>query len=317
MKLVPLNTIFHVEYGNQFDFSKMTLSDDDEGINFVARSSKNFGIVGRVDKKIIEPYEAGLITVCLGGSILESFIQPAKFYTAQNIKVLKPLGELSFNEKLFYCICIKENRFRYSTFGREANVSLNSLLVPSQMPRHFEKIALSNIIEDFKKPVLTPERKLKHIRWHEFRLDELFNLKKGTRILNRDMIPGETPCIRATGQNNGITAYIAHPPNHAGNTITVSYNGSIGEAFYQERPHFALDDVNVLYPKPLFKLNKYTAIFTCTLIRKERFRFNYGRKWHLERMSETKIKLPIMENGRPDFEFIENYIKSLLYSGSI
>ncbi len=315
MKVVPLNTIFKVEYGNQLDFSKMLLSDIG-GINFISRSSKNFGIVGKVEKSLIDdPYEKGLITVCLGGSILESFVQPEKFYTAQNIKVLTPLKKLSYNEKLFYCLCIRENRFRYSTHGREANVSLNNLLVPETMPKEFTNVSLTNVLVDVSKPIAKAEIKLDFNKFKEFRYDDLFKIKKGERILNRDMFPGNTPCVRATGQNNGITAYIAHAPNHSGNTITVSYNGSIGEAFYQETPHFSLDDVNVLYP--LFSMNKYIAFFICTLIRKERFRFNYGRKWHLERMNETIIKLPIDKKENPDFNLMERYIKSLPFSSSI
>lgn len=317
MKLVKLNTIFDIEYGNQFDLSKMALSNDTDGVNFISRSSKNFGISGKVEMDLTEePYSAGLITVCLGGSILESFIQPDKFYTAQNIKVLIPKKALTLNEKLFYCLCIKLNRFRYSSHGREANVSLDTLIVPAKMPKTFETVTLKNIVTDFSKSISDKKNiKFETKLWKEFKYDNLFDVKKGSRILNRDMQPGTTPCIRATGQNNGITAFIAHEPNHDGNTITVSYNGSIGEAFYQEKPHFSLDDVNVLYPK--FSLNKYIAFFLCTLIRKERFRFNYGRKWHLERMNETTIKLPVNKNGFPDWKYMENYIKALPFSKSV
>jgi hypothetical protein len=38
---------------------------------------------------------------------------------------------MSLSTKLFYCLCIEANRFRYSTFGREANRTLKNLLVPS------------------------------------------------------------------------------------------------------------------------------------------------------------------------------------------
>ncbi len=318
MKLVKLNTIFNIEYGNQFDLSKMVLSSDSDAVNFISRSSKNFGISGKVEENItVEPYKAGLITVTLGGTyLLTSFIQPNVFYTAQNVKVLIPKKALTFNEKLFYCICIGANRFRYSSHGREANVSLDTLIVPAKMPKAFETVTLKNIVTDFSKSVVeTKNIKFETKLWKQFKYDDLFDIKKGSRILNRDMQPGTTPCIRATGQNNGITDFIAHEPNHEGNTITVSYNGSIGEAFYQENPHFSLDDVNVLYPK--FTLNKYIAFFLCTLIRKERFRFNYGRKWHLERMNETTIKLPVNKKGVPDWKYMENYIKALPFSKSV
>ena len=85
--------------------------------------------------------------------------------------------------------------------------------------------------------------------------------------------------------------------------------------FYQNKPFWASDDVNVLYPK--FKINPYIAMFLTTLIRKEKFRFNYGRKWHMERMNKTLIKLPCSSNGEPDWQFMEIYIKGLKYSKTI
>ena len=38
---------------------------------------------------------------------------------------------MSLETKLYYCLCIEANRFRYSTYGREANRTLRTLLVPS------------------------------------------------------------------------------------------------------------------------------------------------------------------------------------------
>jgi hypothetical protein len=123
---------------------------------------------------------------------------------------------------------------------------------------------------------------------------------------------GHTPYIGAIDGNNGYRQLISTEPIHDGNTITVNYNGSVGEAFYQPEPYWASDDVNVLYPK--FKMNKYSALFICAIIRKEKYRFNFGRKWHVERMRVSKIKLPIKSEGKPDYEFMERYIKCLPYS---
>jgi restriction endonuclease S subunit len=122
--------------------------------------------------------------------------------------------------------------------------------------------------------------------------------------------------IGTTDSNNGITAKISNDKYiHSANTITVSYNGSIAEAFYQNEPFWATDDVNVLYPK--FELNPYIAMFLCTLIYKEKYRFNYGRKWDKEMMQNSKIKLPITSDGSPDWQLMEDYVKSLPYSKSI
>jgi hypothetical protein len=109
--------------------------------------------------------------------------------------------------------------------------------------------------------------------------------------------------------------FIGQPPIHEGNTITVNYNGSVGESFYQPKPFWASDDVNVLYPK--FRFNKYIAMFLIPLIKGEKYRFNYGRKWESSRMKESIIRLPVNNLGNVDVDFMENYIKSLPYSKSL
>lgn len=145
-------------------------------------------------------------------------------------------------------------------------------------------------------------------KWKLFRYDEIFEVKKGKRLTKADMIEGEIPYIGAIDSNNGISTHISNNEHlHSANTITVSYNGSIGYAYYQSKPFWATDDVNVLYPK--FKINEYIAEFLCTLIEKEQFRFCYGRKWDKDLMKTSKIKLPINNDGNPDWEKIENYVK--------
>lgn len=158
-------------------------------------------------------------------------------------------------------------------------------------------------------PIIDPEK------WRWFPYHQIFDIKKGKRLTKEEMEPGETPFIGSSEYNNGVTAYINEKPIHTSNTITVAYDGSVGEAFYQDTDFYALDSVNVLYPR--FYLNPYIAIFLITLIRKEKYRFSYGRKWKLERMNESTIKLPVDKDGNPDWLFMEKYIKSLPYSASI
>jgi hypothetical protein len=76
-----------------------------------------------------------------------------------------------------------------------------------------------------------------------------------------------------------------------------------------------IDDVNVLYPK--CKLNPFIAMFLCTLIQMEKYRYNFGLKWDKASMKQSKIKLPVTLEKLPDWQLIENYIKSLNYSKSI
>lgn len=64
-------------------------------------------------------------------------------------------------------------------------------------------------------------------------------------------------------------------------------------------------------------MNPFIGMSLCSLIKKERYRFNYGRKWHKDRMLKSKIKLPVTPDGKPDWNFMEYYIKSLPYSANL
>jgi hypothetical protein len=314
----PLEEIFNIQYGNQLDLNKCVICEKPEGYNFVNRSEKNCGVSARIlkeEKK--KPFPAGLITVAMGGSVLASFVQQEPFYTGQNVKVLTPIKEMSDLVKLYYCNCIEQNRFRFSTFGREANYSFDSILVPSlnEIPKKLDEISMADY-EFNKESVSNKKLKLNTENWKWFKYDEIFDIKKGKRLTKADMIEGYINFIGASKFNNGLTTKIGNKKFvHKANTITLSYNGSIGEAFYQLEPFWATDDVNVLYPK--FKLNPYIAIFLCTLIPTEKYRWGFGRKWDREMMQESTIKLPIAKDNKPDWQYMENYIKSLPYSSYI
>lgn len=151
--------------------------------------------------------------------------------------------------------------------------------------------------------------------WIPFKLGSLFELKKGKRLTKANMTDGDTPFIGAIESNNGVSNYIGQTALHPAGTITVNYNGSVAEAFYQPEPFCASDDVNVLYPN--FEMSPAVGIFISTLIRREKYRFSYGRKWHLERMRESEIYLPTDANGDPDFLFMQEYIEGMPFSDQI
>jgi hypothetical protein len=151
-------------------------------------------------------------------------------------------------------------------------------------------------------------------KWTNFTYKELFEIKKGKRLTIENMNAGTTPFIGSIDSNNGYRDFVSKDPNHSANTITVNYNGSVGEAFYQPSPFWASDDCNVLYSSDI---NQYIGLFLTTVIRHDRYRFNYGRKWHMQRMMSSILCLPSTDEGKPDWQFMENYIKSLPYSSNL
>lgn len=305
-----ISDLFEVFYGVNLEYNKMI--PHESGVPFVARGSGNNGVVGyvrRIDG--IKPNPSNTISVAGGGSVLESYLQEEPYYSGRDLYYLKPKKPLSKNTLLFYCLVLRSNKYRFS-YGRQANRTLGDLLIPSvdEIPSWVEETVIP------KKPnpnsINNSTIDFSDRRWEWFELQKLFKLKKGKRLTADNFISGDTPFIGAIDNNNGYREFIGQRPIHYGNTITVNYNGSVGEAFYQTDPFWASDDVNVLYPK--FNMNVFSALFICTIIKQEKYRYSFGRKWHLDRMKISTIYLPVTKEGNPDWQFMEDYIKSLPYS---
>ena len=154
----------------------------------------------------------------------------------------------------------------------------------------------------------TKKKKVDTREWKPFAIGELFDVEKGKRLIKAEMKPGNIRFIGSSASNNGCTAMIGNDKNqHSGNTITVCYNGSVGETFYQSQPFVASDDVNVLYPK--FAMNQQIALFIAPLIKSASSRYDYIDKWKKETMKADKILLPVNQNGDPDWDYMEEYMK--------
>ncbi|MDO4993335.1 MAG: restriction endonuclease subunit S, partial [Prevotellaceae bacterium] len=149
--------------------------------------------------------------------------------------------------------------------------------------------------------------------WKHFEIGKLFKVDKGQRLTKADQKEGSINYVGASAFNNGITNHIGNTEsiNPAG-TISVCYNGSIGESFYQDAPYWATDDVNVLTPQ--FDMNQYIALFICAVIKNESVKYAFNNKWTKDIMEKSQIPLPVAEDGTPDYKFMEEYIKSLPYS---
>lgn len=124
-----MNELFEVKYGINMELNTCVIAepDDEDAINFVARTEANNGISARVkpvDGK--EPQPAGIITCAGGGSVLSTFLQEEPFYSGRDLYLLIPKYTMSRLAKLFCITVIKANRYRYS-YRRQANITLPNL----------------------------------------------------------------------------------------------------------------------------------------------------------------------------------------------
>jgi hypothetical protein len=130
---MKVKDLFTVYQGNSLELMHIGESKG-TGINFVSRTAQNNGVVAEVERQEdITPFPDGYITVALGGSVLSAFVQTKPFYTAFHIAALKPQREMTLAEKLYYCMCIKANAYRYG-YGRQANKTLKDIELPDAVP---------------------------------------------------------------------------------------------------------------------------------------------------------------------------------------
>ena len=324
-KLIKISDLFNIVYGINLELVNLEQckSTNKNSIPFVSRTANNNGVSAYViQTDDIKPNPKHTLSIAGGGSVLSTFYQPFPYYSGRDLYVLRPKTKLSSIEMLFYAKCISHNKYKYN-YGRQANKTLKNIEVPAKMPNNlknnltvFFEEHLNNISNNISnQAVINKKTTINTNIWQSYKLTELFEIKgsKTTSLLQlQEHGKGEFPYVTTQATNNGIAGFYDFNTED-GNVLTVD-SAVVGYCSYQELAFSASDHVEKLIPR--FKMNKFTAMFFVTILNLEQYRYNYGRKCSQNRMKTTNIKLP-EKDGKPDFEFMENYIKSLQYSVSI
>jgi Type I restriction modification DNA specificity domain len=316
-----LDALFRSVRGNDLDRNTLVEVEPPDGVNYVTRVGGNNGVSGRV---LLPPdiiaHPGGVLTVALGSRnyALATFLQPEPFVTGQNIQVLVPKNlDMPPLEKLWWAACITENRFRFGR-GRYANRTLDSLELPDEVPEWVvsQESESRELLEGPTPDPFTsgPPLELTSIagQWSDFRIGDIFDVRKGSRLTKRQRIPGTTIYVGTAKINNGWVDMISAVPKFPPLSITVPYNGNIGYALLQPVPFCASDDVHVLIPRTPVGVG--ALLFVCAVIRSERYRFAYGRKWNLDRMVRSTLHLPTDSQAEPNWEAMQRFVASRPFS---
>ena len=320
MKLIQVQDLFEVRYGSNLELNKqIKLSPNDpNAIPYVSRTAQNNGVTAYIQATDAKLNPAHTLSVACGGSVLSTFYQAKPYYSGRDLYFLKPKVKLSVRQMLYYKMCIEANKSRFN-YGRQANRTLPILEIPApeEIPAWVETAELPQQYTD--KAKSDGKVELPSVNeWREFKYTDLFERTRGQggRARGAKQNPGKNPYIGASAENNGTTFWTSLEPTEAEGAITVSNNGSIGAAFYQDKPFLASSDVSVLRLKDR-ALTKQIGLFIITVIGQEQSKFSYGRKWGLSRMKESFIALPATPEGQPDYDLMERYINSLPYSANL
>ena len=152
--------------------------------------------------------------------------------------------------------------------------------------------------------------------WRWFEYNQLFDITGSKTTSKNDLEEsgrGQYPYVTTQALNNGVECFY-NIATEKGNVLTVD-SAVLGFCAYQSQDFSASDHVEKLIPK--FKLSPYVAMFLTTIINMEQYRYSYGRKCSQKKLKKSKIKLPVDQYDNPDWQWMENYIKGLPYSGCL
>lgn len=163
-------------------------------------------------------------------------------------------------------------------------------------------------------PIKASEIDLNCVKWKAFEIKQVFDKiysVKGKTIDSYQV--GMIPYITTSAISNGLTNYIFADTEVMTNKNVITVDPIKGKTFYHPYEFVgrggAGSAINVLESR---NLNKYVGLFIATMIESNSFpKASYGTQLNGKRLKKQKIMLPVTGKETPDWDFMEDYIKSI------
>ncbi|MDR7371061.1 restriction endonuclease subunit S [Flavobacterium aquidurense] len=318
-KEFKIQEIFTVEKGIYLHSSKILKGDNP----YITARSENNGLNQLIGNESI--FKGNAITI--EKINLSAYYQKHDFYCSHDVSVIRNQFLNQFNA-IFICNMINRQGFKYS-YGRQAQMNIvkkETIYLPcdefgnpdyifmEQYINHRE-ITKQNLYDTyvnerlkklgFIKKVLPLEQKV----WKEFFIEDIAEISSGRDIYESERVSGNVPYITATANQNGIGYFVKNENvTLEENCLSVNRNGSVGYSFYHPYKGLFSNDCRKLR---LHHNNKYVGLFISRQITSQKEKYGYGYKMGTGRLKRQKIMLPVDNNEKPDYLYMEQFIKNI------
>lgn len=303
--------------------------DDSYSIRYITRTGENNGCelladVRDVDKKCIEKSNA----ISIGDTTATCFYQSKDFITGDHMVVVRADQWLNEYTALYIVAVLKNEQYKYS-YGRAYlmdRIKDTIIKLPVDTNEKPDYQFMEDYIKSLRHKPLTTKNKQGHAPdlnvqdWKEFKIKDFFKVELAKGDIKLDEVDeGDIPLVSSGESNNGIVGYIDRAGDgkseiFPANRITIDM---FGNAFYQNEPFYAVSHGRVNILKPKFDLTRNIGLFMSAIIKQEQYKFSYGRAVYSGVAENMDIVLPINTDGKPNWQFMEDYIKSLPYGDRI
>lgn len=341
--VIIMNKTFELfNFTDIFDFNRGTRFTKNEQvpgeIPYISSTKKNNGIDNYVNPPLYSKKGSKItiynncMTLSNSGSVGYLYYHNYNFVASDHVTViwLKDSNkQLTRNIALYLKPIFESMKYKYN-FGREISndrLKKEKILLPiissgipdwdymeSFITQRENGICFNNINK--KNEINFSKGLIDTSNWKFFNLVNIWDtVKRGERQKSEDRIPGDMPYYSASVDNNGRTDAISNPTFTTNDALIYT---TFGDCFYVEGVFTASDEISIFKHS---KLNKYNALFIATVLNQSKYKYQFGRKAFYNKIENEKIKLPAVQNQsgeiEPDWQYMEEYIKSLPYSSNI
>ena len=266
------------------------------------------------------------ITIVRTGKPGITFYHDYKFSTSGSVRILS-LKTKKLNKYIatFLNTSLEKLQYKYSYGKKLGTIRLKAeriwLPITDDNTIDWDNIELyiktleSEIKPEINEIKTSDEIDLESKTWKEFIINNIFNISSSNGPIKQTKVSGNIPYITGSTFNNGIDDYITNDSNYKefNNTITIAKDGTCnGEAFYH--PYKFIINSHALILDTKNKTNKYQKLFLITSLNKLSKKYSYGMALSQTRLKAETIWLPVTDEGQPDYQFMEDYIKSISFS---
>lgn len=322
-------------------------NDKSKGLIFVSRTETNNGcdvLIERDDRVIIEAGNA----IIIGDTTATCFYQEKEFTTGDHIIICRS-NWLNKYTALFFKTIMDNEKYRFN-YGRAFKMELvreHRIKLPAITNKNGDTVPDWQWMEDYAKNTLLPQLpmktrqvwdkrynnqplsaqklELKVEEWKWFKLPKIFSQLQKCKCSNATELLEEGTDIAYIGakkNDNGVMQYVQYNADLVtkGHCIVLigDGQGSVGYSLYQPKDFIGSTTLIAGYSE---HLNPYTAQFLVAIIDQDRYRYSFGRKFNLTAINKTMLKLPATTNKQgeivPDWQWMEDYIKGLPFSGAL
>ena len=331
LKPFVLGDIFKIKNSKSIDRNK--LQQGDGKIPYITQTGLNGGIAKFVCNQGIEKLNSGnVITVCIDTH--EVFYQQCNYYSTQNVMRLE-CSQLNNYKAAFVVVILRqilEQRFNYSyksTLKRISKLEISLPFTSDGKPdwnmmeayikgqiiriKQQEKEELKKKIEELEVRVLPkpniPRPTVIGKATADFQLGQVFpTITRGIQISKRNRKPGTLPYISASLLNHGEADFVSVDKKYIyKDCLTVPFIGGENCTFYHDGEFVPSASVAVLQNE---NFDKHIYVFLIGILNVIMRKYSFGYKASLERLQKQTIPLPITLDGKPDWEFMSDYIKT-------